>query len=253
MSLLLLIIALVATTSITTCLATELETTLALESMMAELLSSAGSNLKTGMGQCVLSMPEPDSKMCITNILGSGQSIAAMAWSPKSMQLGASLLEETTHHRQARTQHHQSSSSLRTNNHVGVETKKGFVGSYLDAINPIKGYNRYQVKKRRKKDVALSKQVEEQLQKQHVMKNRTDWSELSWEDGTKDMARCATWCVPNFFFIFGTDLLSWYTLLILTLSLFQLLLLVLSFSFFSQVATVQLTMHNHFFIEKNHN
>ena len=192
MSLLLLIIALIATTSITTCLATELETTLALESMMAELLSSAGSNLKTGMGQCVLSMPEPDSKMCITNILGSGQSIAAMAWSPKSMQLGASLLEETTHHRQAMTRHHQSSSSLRTNNHVGAETNKGFVGSYLDAINPIKGYNRYQVKKRRKKDVALSKQVEEQLQKQHVMKNRTDWSELSWEDGTKDMARCAT-------------------------------------------------------------
>ena len=191
MSLLLLIIALIATTSITTCLATELETTMALESMMAELLNSAGSNLKTGMGQCVLSMPEPDSKMCITNILGSGQSIAALAWSPKSMQLGASLLEETNHRQLSR---HRQSSSLRTN--------KGFVGSYLDAVNPIKGYNRYQVKKRRKKDAEVSKQVDEQLQKQHVMNNRTDWSEKSWEDGTEDMARCATWCVLEYFLIF---------------------------------------------------
>jgi hypothetical protein len=169
----------------------------ALDARVAAALQGAADTLQSGMTQCMISEPVADSPACITEILGSEQAIAALAWNPGSVQLGAAVpsslaeLDERSRRR------------ARENGFVFGGIQKGLgaasrgIQKGLFKINPIRAYSSYNIRKRRKEEQAHREKITERVNagiNATNMTEREEWTTKSWEEGVQDKTRCGACC-----------------------------------------------------------
>ena len=153
-----------------------------LEVKSEELMTGAASMLKAGMTSCMVSEPQPDSPSCITDIIGSDQAIAALAWNPNTIQLGAPSFME-----------------IASTTTATAHEQYGSISSALRDANPVRLYKSRKIRKRREAENKHEEQIMKRVEAGPDAKNMTkvekeEFTAKSWEDEVQDIKRCAACC-----------------------------------------------------------